>query len=264
MKPAGWRRVGLRLTAVLICAAPVVARGQATPGRDAASARQTSPPQPNAAGAPATRLLVGSNGGSLFRSSVAAIPPAEQSSLESISFFHVPPPEPRTIVKHDLVTIIIREESQFKSDAKADMSREAAINARLQEFVRINLANWAIEGGGIGTPAPSIRANGSREFQGDGKIDRKDSFIARIQAEVLDVKPNGTLVLQARKRIRTDDEEQTIVLSGICRAEDVTADNSVLSTQLFDLELNKSTRGPVRDSTKRGVAHRFLDWLNPF
>jgi flagellar basal body L-ring protein FlgH len=44
----------------------------------------------------------------------------------------------------------------------------------------------------------------------------------------------------------------------------VTADNSVLSTQLFDLELNKSTKGAIRDSTKRGAVHKFFDWLNPF
>ncbi|MDW8262507.1 MAG: flagellar basal body L-ring protein FlgH [Phycisphaerales bacterium] len=209
-----------------------------------------------------TPELVRQHGGSLLRAQLSVSPESRANSLETVSFFHVPPPEPRLIQKHDLVTIIIREESSAKSDAKADISRESEMDARLEEFIK--LSGFQLSGGGVTEPIPSIRARASREFQGDGKLDRKDSFIARIQAEVIDVKPNGTIVLQARKRIRTDEEEQLFILSGIARAEDVTADNSVLSTQLFDLELSKSTRGPVRDSIKRGAVHRFLDWLNPF
>lgn len=215
-----------------------------------------------------SEMLARSNG-SLLRASLAAQPAPPPGSagpsdpLAGVSFFHVPPAQPRTIRKHDLVTIIIREESQARSDAKADLKREAEFDARLEEFIKFT-NGLQLTGGGITDPVPSIKASGEREFKGEGNVDRRDSFTARIQAEVVDVKPNGTLVVQARKRIKTDEDEQTFILSGVCRAEDVTADNSVLSTQLFDLELQKATRGPVRDSTKRGNIHRFLDWLNPF
>lgn len=208
--------------------------------------------------------LLRQNGGSLLRAQLSATPPELRNTLETVSFFHVSPPEPRTIAKHDLVTIIIREESASKSDAKADLSRESELEAVLEEFIKLNLGNFEIEGGAIGPVPPSIKASASRSFEGEGKLDRKDTFTARIQAEVIDVKPNGTLVVQARKRIRNDEEEQYFVLSGICRAEDVTADNSILSTQLFDLDLSKTARGPVNDSVKRGAVHKFLDWLNPF
>lgn len=215
-----------------------------------------------------SEMMARSNG-SLLRASLAAQPPPPTGTigptdpLSQVSFFHVPPPEPRTIKKHDLITIIIREESQSKSDAKANMKREAEFDARLEEFIKF-ASGLQITGGGVTNPVPSIKASGEREFKGNGNVDRRDSFTARIQAEVVDVKPNGTLVVQARKRIKNDEDEQTFILSGVCRAEDVTADNSLLSTQLFDLELTKSTRGPVRDSTKRGNIHKFLDWLNPF
>lgn len=238
-------------------------------------AQQAPPPAPPAApverapqraGPQSAADLVRQNRGSLLRASLAAQGPAVAKSgdpMEVVSYFHVPPPEPREIRKHDLVTIIIREESQAKSDAKANMKRESELDARIEEFIKI-ASGALLTGGGVTDPVPSIKASAEREFKGNGKIDRTDSFTARIQAEVVDVKPNGTLVLQARKRIKTDEDEQTFILSGICRADDVTADNSVLSTQLFDLELHKTTKGPVRDSTKRGAVHKFLDWLNPF
>lgn len=253
----------IKITAAA-CLCAGVASAQTTPSRSQGQETRQSPSAAGTAGEQSTQERMRQNGGSLLRAQLASAPPEQRNSLESVSFFHVPPPEPRTIAKHDLVTIIIREESSSKSDAQADMSREAEINARLTEWVKLNLGNFAIEGGAIGPVPPSVRASGERSFKGDGQLDRRDTFIARIQAEVIDIKPNGTLVLQARKRIKTDEEEQFFVLSGICRAEDVTADNSVLSTQLFDLDLAKSTRGPVKDAVKRGAAHRFLDWLNPF
>jgi flagellar L-ring protein precursor FlgH len=229
--------------------------------------RRGDPLAPRASASPSEMMR--RNNGSLMRATLAMQPPPAAGTLrpadplEGISFFHVPPPEPRTIRKHDLITIIIREESQSKTNAKADLSREAEFDARLEEFIKF-ASGLQLTGGGVTEPVPSIKASGEREFQGDGKVDRTDSITARIQAEVIDVKPNGTLVVQARKRIRSDDDEQTFILSGICRAEDVTADNTLLSTQLFDLEFQKSTSGPVRDSVKRGNIHRFLDWLNPF
>ena len=44
------------------------------------------------------------------------------------------------------------------------------------------------------------------------------------------------------------------LITGIARAEDVTADNSVLSTQMFDLRLEKNTKGAVRGATKRAMS----------
>lgn len=187
-----------------------------------------------------------------------------QSALSSYSFFAVPEPEPKVFRRHDLVTVIIREQSEFSSQGSTDLSKEAEMQARLEEFVKLQLSNLEVQGGAIGSSAPSIRASGSRSFKGDATVDRQDSFTARITAEIVDVKPNGTLVLQSRKRIRTDDEEQQFILTGICRAEDITADNTVLSTQLYDFEVSKSHKGAVRDTTKRGWIPKLLDVLNPF
>lgn len=248
---------------LLVCLTSTAVFGQAA-SRNAPESKRQPPGGAAAMQQVSTQELLRQNGGSLLRAQLANAPVENRNSLETVSFFHVAPPEPRTISKHDLITIIIREESSAKTDAKADMSRSAAFQAKLDEFIKLSFANFALEGGGVGAVPPSIKASGDRSFQGDGKFDRKDTFTARIQAEVLDVKPNGNLVLQARKNIKTDEEEQYFVLSGTCRAEDVTADNSVLSTQLFDLDLSKSTKGPVKDSIKRGKLHKFLDWLNPF
>lgn len=187
-----------------------------------------------------------------------------RTRLSQVSFFSVPQREPRVLKKHDLVTVIVREQSEMKSDGKTDLTKDFSMNAKLQEFISLELANWAIRGGAQGSLPPGVRLNGKREFSGDGSMDRSDSFTTRVTAEVVDVKPNGNVVLQAMKRIKHDEEEQAMILTGVCRAEDITGDNTILSTQLYDLVLEKSTKGAVTDTTKRGLIPKVLDKLNPF
>ncbi|WP_428938119.1 flagellar basal body L-ring protein FlgH [Fontivita pretiosa] len=217
-------------------------------------------PQPAQDSAEAMRRA----GGSLLRASVAAAQDANQARLADVSFFAVPEQQPRTIRKHDLITIIVREESEYKSEGSTDLKKEASIEAQLEEFIRLKLRNMEVEGGAIGSTPPAIKADAKRDFKGEATVDRSDRFVMRVTAEVIDVKPNGNLVLQARQRIKTDEEEQMFILSGVCRAEDVTPDNTVLSTQMFDKELTKTHKGAVRDTTKRGWLPKLLDAINPF
>ena len=206
------------------------------------------------------------SGGSLARAQIRTMPPLppDAKRAREVSFYAVPEPEPRTIRKHDLLTVIIREESAFTAKGKTDTKRESSLEASLDEFIKLRLKNWEVEGAGIGPTPPSIKANGNREMKSEGTANRTDSLTARITGEVVDVKPNGTLVIQARKTIKADDEEQQFVLTGTCRVEDVVADNTVLSTQMYDLRVEKNTKGTVRGATKRSWLGEILDAISPF
>jgi flagellar L-ring protein precursor FlgH len=207
--------------------------------------------------------VVQHSGGSLLRASLVAEADPARAKLASVSYFAVPEPEARTIKKHDLVTIIVREESAFSSEGTTDLKKSADLDAKIEQFIKLNLKELTLENA-FGSTSPEIKMNASRNFKGEATVDRTDSLIFRITAEVIDVKPNGTLIMQAKQRIKTDDEEQTFTFSGTGRVEDVTADNTILSTQLFDKDLTKSHTGAVRDTTKRGWLTKLLDMANPF
>ena len=211
---------------------------------------------------PTMAELLARNNGSLMRA--GAVAPDTKAGLRAVSMLAVPEPEPRTLKKHDLVTIIIREESDFSSSGSTDLKKQANLDARLEEFVKLNLRNLEIQGGALGDITPSVRSAMSRDFKGEATVERTDRFTTRVTAEVLDVKPNGTVVLQARTRVKTDDEVQETILTGICRATDVSVDNTILSTQLYDLSVSKSHTGAVRDNTQRGWLVKLLDVINPF
>lgn len=231
-------------------AAPAGEPGDAPPAR---TAGPTAPPRNPAE-------LLRESGGSLLRASLAA-GPGDARSLNATSFFAVPAPEPRVIRRHDLVTVIIREQSEFSADGSTETKRDAKLQAQINQFIKLNWENFAIENA-IGDTKPKIDVSGKRDFSGEGTVERTDSFTARITAEVVDVKPNGNVVLAARKRIVTDSEERVFLLAGIARAQDITADNTVLSTQLYDLDVRQQNAGAVRAATERGAVPRLLDQLN--
>jgi len=210
-----------------------------------------------------TGALMMQNGGSLLRAGLSAAPDPNRASLKQLSVFAVPEPEPKTIKKHDLITIIIREESAVSSQGTTDLKRQSDIDAKIDQFARLNLSNLALQNS-IGGVSPEVKASATRNFKGEATVDRTDSVITRLTAEVIDVKPNGTMVVQARKKIKTDEEEQLLLCSGVCRVEDLTPDNTVLSTQLYDLEFSKMNKGQVRNTTKTGFIHKLLDFVNPF
>jgi flagellar L-ring protein precursor FlgH len=204
------------------------------------------------------------NGSSLLKATMHARQDPGQARLADLSFSAVPEPIPRTLRKHDQVTIIVREESEVRSKGTTELKKEAEFEARLEEWISLKIHNMEIEGGAQGPNPPAIRATGKRDFKGEGRVDRSDKFTTRVQAEVVDVKPNGTLVLQARSHIRTDDEDRYFVLTGTCRVEDVTADNSILSSQLYDKDLVQRNKGGIRNTTKRGWLGNLLDAITPF
>jgi flagellar L-ring protein FlgH len=208
--------------------------------------------------------LMQQTGSSLLKASLAIKADPSQAKLSDVSFFAVPAPEPHTLKKHDLVTIIIREESEISSESNKEFKKEADFTAKLDQFIQLDLKKLTIKGFAQSQNPADIDINGTREFKGNGEMDRTDSMTARITAEVVDVKPNGTLLVQARKTIKTDEEEQQFIISGICRAGDVSTDNTILSTQIFDLDLQKNHKGDVKTAITRGWLPRLLDLLNPF
>jgi len=184
------------------------------------------------------------------------------TSAQSASWITVDKPRPKDVRVHDLVTIIVNEVSKntTKADTKAD--REYGLDAALKDWIQLTGGNLRPDKQGAGDPKVSLSYK--KQFEGKGDIKREDTVTARIQAEVIDVLPNGNLVLESTHQVITDEEETLITLSGICRSKDVGVDNTVLSTQLARLDLQKHHKGIGRDTGKRGLLSGLVDWLAPF
>ena len=106
--------------------------------------------------------------------------------------------------------------------------------------------------------------NSKAKFDAKSEYERKDRIQDRITAEVVDVKPNGNLVLEARRSRDSNGQTSTIVMSGICRGADITQSNTIQSSQLADLTLRVENTGEVDDGASKGIITKVLDTLFNF
>lgn len=191
------------------------------------------------------------------------VPPPPNLALLQSSLIAVQVPKPRRFKVNDLITVIVREDKRSRSDAKMESEKKWEIDSELKKWIRLDPEHHLIpQTFPNGTPAAVFDWND--KYDGEGKNERKDSLTTRITATIIDVKPNGTLVIEDIKTIKTDEDEQILRLTGTCRSEDVTAENTVLSTQLARAKIETEHSGPSRDASKRGWLKRALDFVNPF
>lgn len=190
--------------------------------------------------------------------------PEPAASLVGYSMLVITPPPPREIQRHDLITIIVNQASQARREQTLETEKEYDAEVRLAQFLQLNrLLELRLDPGALATDdLLDLRAN--NEFTGEGTYERRDRLTTRVQAEVIDVKPNGNLVLEARTRMQTDEEVQEFVLSGVCRTDDVTLQNTVQSTQLHNLTIAVRNEGEVRRSAKKGFIPRALEAIFAF
>ncbi len=179
--------------------------------------------------------------------------------VKATSLLLVEEPKPKEFQVNDKVTIIVSESSNQTSqqvlDAKKDTTLKGSLNKfpDLGKFIQGELTN------GDSSPVASVDLSSGEKFKGDGKYQRTDRFTDRITATVIDVKPNGVLVLEARRTIIKDKESQTFVLTGECRSEDVTTQNTVLSNQLAEMVMSVQNEGDVKDTATKGWITRLFE-----
>jgi flagellar L-ring protein precursor FlgH len=187
-------------------------------------------------------------------------------TIQTASFTAVQPPQPRTFAVHDVITIVIRESSEATSNSQLNAKKEFKLDDKLTAFPAFMLKDL-IEGrlmGGRTTQMPEVNLSTSHDFKGNGDFERKDTLTTRIAARVTDIKPNGILALEARTFTKVDDEESTITVTGMIRPDDVGADNTVLSTQMWDLRVAKTHTGELREVSKKGILTKILDTIFNF
>jgi flagellar L-ring protein precursor FlgH len=225
-------------------------------------------PPPEQASAPALPARPAGEG--VPTTALAANRPAQRPgsgrlTLQDASLYMVVPPKPKSFQKHDKVEIIINESAISKAEQKLETKKNYDFKAELSQFPSLQALLTQLElSNGIGTPAPSVGVNNTQNSKGEGTYERKDRLTARISALVLDVKPNGQLVLEARETIQQDNEIKTMVLSGVADPKDITTAGTLQSSQLANMSLRIMHEGHVKDVAEKGWIPRVFEAIFNF
>jgi len=155
------------------------------------------------------------------------------------------------------VKIVVTESLEASTDGQVKNSRSSNANSGLTALF------GALKAGNSLQNLAGMSASSGLTAQGQSTTN--SSLVTTFGAEVVDVLPNGMLVVQATRQLTFSQQTQLIRLRGLVRPEDVSAQNEVLSSAMTDLELEVTGKGIVNDSTYRqSKLVRFLERLVVF
>lgn len=163
---------------------------------------------------------------------------------------------------NDIVTIIIDESSSGQNQASTNSSKNTLTNAGISAMLGLNTSiinSNANLGGKL-----SVGGESTSSLKGAGDTSRGGRLQARLTARVVRVLDNGNLLIEGRRQLTLNAEDQFIVITGVIRLEDITAENWVLSSNIADARILYTGSGVLADKQHPGWLTRALDWGWPF
>jgi flagellar L-ring protein precursor FlgH len=167
--------------------------------------------------------------------------------------------DPRASRIDDVVTIIVAESASAVTTGNTQTQRKSTSTTSISSFP------------GIKSPAATAllsslpKISGDTELNGQGSTSRTTTLKTNLTARVVHVLPNGFLVLQGTKNVQINSEWQTVTVRGVVRPADLTADNTVSSDRIAQLEVKLDGKGVVNDAIRRpNFLYRLLLGVLPF
>lgn len=119
-------------------------------------------------------------------------------------------------------------------------------------------------GGSNNITIPTLDLAASGEWNAGGRTSNKLTISNRTSVTVVDVLPNGNLVVEGAKIIRTGVEDQYAYMRGVVRPVDIQADNTISSTRIADAQVEFIPAGDLTDAQKKGWLLRAWEKVKPF
>ena len=104
----------------------------------------------------------------------------------------------------------------------------------------------------------------SNSFKGSGSASQSNSLTGFISATVVKVYPNGNLEIKGQKKLVLNDGSEYLRLSGIIRPEDISASNTIASSNIADARITYTNAGVYADSTQPGWLSKIFRQVTPF
>jgi flagellar L-ring protein precursor FlgH len=163
---------------------------------------------------------------------------------------------------NDIVTIVVSESAVGGNNASTDTARDTSTTAGITSL--LGLEQSILEHNAKMGTSINLGGASSNSLKGTGKTTRDGSLIAKISARVVDIQDNGNFIVEGRRQLTINAEDQYLIITGIVRPEDITSDNSILSQYIADAKIVYTGKGVVDDKMRPGWLTRVVDWVWPF
>ena len=147
----------------------------------------------------------------------------------------------------DILTIVINESSSQTASKERSNTKSGSVNIGA--------------GTGIFHFLAAATASGSDNFSASGSATDTNSFTGNVTVTVVEVLPNGNMVVEGTQSIWQNRDEHKITIRGIIRREDVTRNNTVSSNRVADATLKFDGKGPLNAKQRQGILTQIFNIL---
>lgn len=106
-----------------------------------------------------------------------------------------------------------------------------------------------------------ITGKADLKYQGGGQTERTSTVQAKVAARVTEVLPNGVLKITGQHVVAVNDEEQSIIITGVIRSKDISMANTVYSYQVAGATVSVQGAGVLGEAQSPGWFTRMFNWL---
>jgi len=155
----------------------------------------------------------------------------------------------------DTITINLVERNTAEKSANANATRNGNMSAGIGPINRLPLS---------GLNGLELEADAESDFNGKGAAAANNVFNGTITVTVIDVYPNGNLLVSGEKMVAINQGNEFIRFSGVINPNTVTTANTVQSTQVADARIEYRGSGFIDESNTMGWLQRFFVAIMPF
>lgn len=165
--------------------------------------------------------------------------------------------------KGDILTVLIEIDDRAQISNSTSRSRSGSEKVGVPNFLGVPqlLQNRLPEGASFDTLAD---ANSSSSSAGDGSVQRNEKIALKVAATVVNVLPNGHLVVQGSQEVRVNFELRDLQVTGIVRPEDISRLNQITYDKIAGARIAYGGRGQITDMQQPRYGQQVADIILPF
>jgi flagellar L-ring protein precursor FlgH len=167
----------------------------------------------------------------------------------------------------DIVTLVVNETTNTNEREQRAQDKNNTASGNVT-FSGSSSAGGAGAGGGGGGRTGALNFNLAddfrRRFAGSAQLTSDRRFQDRIAMTVVDMMPNGNLVVEGYRSRVVAGEERVLRVTGVVRQADIGAGNTILSTSLANARLSYLGRGPQSRSVNQNYFGRIVNRAWPW
>jgi flagellar L-ring protein precursor FlgH len=164
--------------------------------------------------------------------------------------------DPRATRVGDPVTVTISMNDKATLDNKTDRSRDS--QTKFGADYLADIFGWSSKGTADGS------VNSQTSSKGAGKIDRTEEVKFSVAAVVIDVLPNGNLLISGSQEVRVNYEMRILTVAGIVRPRDIGRNNSISYDKIAEARISYGGRGRLMEVQQPAWGHQIYDQITPF